>query len=174
MSAVRFPPGFRMERLAKSHPRRAFASGQVEVDDWLKTKALQNQDKRLSVTTVLLDEAGAIAGYFTLATGQIDVNDLPPEVAKGLPKRAVPAAVLAWLGVATERQGQGLGKALLAQAMTDCHSAGQTFAFVAVLLDCVNDDAKAFYQRFGFTELPNRPLKLHLPADALAALVAGQ
>ena len=75
------------------------------MDDWLKTKALQNQDKHLSATKVLLDESGAIAGYFTLATGQVDFGDLPTEVAKTLPRRMLPVAVLAWLGVAADHHG---------------------------------------------------------------------
>ncbi len=133
MSGVRFPTGFRLERLAKSHRRKAFASGQSEVDDWLATKALQNQDKHLSATKILLDESDAVAGYYTLATGQVDFGDLPADVAKKLPRRMLPVAVLAWLGVSAERHGQGFGRLLLAQALRDCHEAGQVFAFVAVI-----------------------------------------
>jgi GNAT superfamily N-acetyltransferase len=159
--------------LAKSHPRKAFTSGQSEVDDWLKTKALQHQEKRLSITRVLLDEANAIAGYYTLATGQVDFGDLPPEVAKKLPRRMLPVAVLAWLGVSADRQGQGLGKLLLAQALRDCYDAGQTFAFIAVILDCIDDKAKAFYQRYDFAELPGHPYRLHITAAQLEAMMAG-
>lgn len=171
MDAVKFPAGFRLERLGKSHPRKAFASGQAEVDDWLKTKALQNQDKHLSVTRVLLDEAGAIAGYYTLATGQVDFGDLPAEVAKKLPRRLLPVAVLAWLGVAEHRHGQGLGRSLLAQALRDCFDAGQTFAFIAVLLDCIDETAKAFYQHFDFAGLPGHPYRLFLSAAQLEAMM---
>ena len=77
---MHLPDGFRLERLAKAHPRKAFASGNAPVDDWLHAKALQNQDKHLSVTKVLLDDAGAVAGYYTLATGQVDFGDLPADV----------------------------------------------------------------------------------------------
>lgn len=173
MSAVNFPPGYRLERLTRSHPRKAFTSGQADVDDWLKAKALQNQDKHLSATKVLLDEFGAIAGYYTLATGQVDFGDLPSDVAKKLPRRMLPAAVLAWLGVAADRHGQGLGGRLLAQALRDCHEAGQTFAFVAVILDCVNDAAKAFYQHFNFIELPGHPYRLFISAAQLEAMMSG-
>lgn len=171
MSGVPFPPSYRLERLRKSYPRKAFHSGQAEVDSWLTTKALQNQDKHLSGTKVLLDDAGAIAGFFTLATGQVDFSDLPSEVAKKLPRRLLPAAVLAWLGVATDCQGQGLGRLLLAQALRDCYEAGQTFAFIAVILDCVDDHSKAFYQRFDFHELPGHPYRLFISFDQLEAMM---
>jgi GNAT superfamily N-acetyltransferase len=173
VSGVKPPDGFRFERLARSHPRKGFATGQADVDDWLQTKALQNQEKHLSVTKVLLDDSGAIAGYYTLATGQVDFGALPPELAKKLPRRMLPVAVLAWLGVSADRHGKGLGKLLLAQALRDCHEAGQTFAFVAVILDCIDDNAKAFYRHFDFAELPGHPYRLFLSAAQLEAMMAG-
>jgi GNAT superfamily N-acetyltransferase len=81
---------------------------------------------------VLIDAEGHIAGYFTVATGQVDFGDLPVEISKRLPRRSLPVAVLAWLGVDLAHQRQGLGKRLLAQALRDCYEAGQTFAFVGV------------------------------------------
>jgi GNAT superfamily N-acetyltransferase len=170
--SVAFPAGFELATLQREHRRRAFISGQAQVDDWLKTKALQNQEKRLSATKVLLDANGTIAGYYTLATGQVDFGDLPDEIARRLPKRALPVAVLAWLGVDGRFQGQGLGGLLLAQALCDCHQAGQTFAFVAVILDCVDEQAKAFYLRWNFAELPGHPFRLFLSAQQLGALMA--
>lgn len=71
MNAVRFPSGYHIEPLRRDHHRSAFRSGQAQVDDWLASKALQNQDKHLSATTVLVDPAGAIAGFYTLATAQV-------------------------------------------------------------------------------------------------------
>lgn len=173
MSGVNFPAGFRLEPLARGHSRKGFRSGEPAVDDWLATKALQNQDKRLSATKVLLDPVGVVAGYYTLAIGQVDFGDLPPEAAKNLPRRLLPVAVLAWLGVSADQHGQGLGRLLLAQVLRDCHDAGRTFAFVAVLLDCLNDAAKAFYRKFDFAELPGHPYRLFLTAAQLDAMMAG-
>ena len=171
MSEVRLPDGWRLERLRREHPRKAFRCGAATVDDWLTTKALQNQDKHLSVTKVLLDEAAQIAGYCTLATGQVDFGDLPAETAKQVPRRQLPVAILAWLGVSGARQGQGLGRLLLRRALRDCYEAGKTFAFIAVLLDCLNDDAKAFYQHWDFAELPGHPYRLFLSAKQLDAMM---
>jgi GNAT superfamily N-acetyltransferase len=83
----------------------------------------------------------------------------------------LPVAILAWLGVRAESQGQGLGRLLLAQALRDCFDAGRTFAFVAVILDCVDDTAKAFYRRFDFQELPGHPYRLFLSTKRLEAMM---
>jgi GNAT superfamily N-acetyltransferase len=85
----------------------------------------------------------------------------------------LPVAVLAWLGVAADRHGQGLGRLLLAQALRDCHEAGRTFAFVAVILDCIDDTARAFYRHFDFAVLPGHPYRLYLTAAQLEAMMAG-
>jgi GNAT superfamily N-acetyltransferase len=164
-------PGFRFERLRREHPRKSFRCGQEQVDDWLKSKALQQQEKHLSVTKVLLDEAGAIAGYYTLATGEMNFGDLPAEVTKHLPHRRLPVAVLAWLGVSEDRHGQGLGRLLIARALRDCYEAGKMFAFIAVVLDCIDDAAKSFYQRWNFEAMLERPYRLFLSAKRLEAMM---
>jgi len=119
VSTVVFPAGFKLESLKRSHSRSAFDSGQSEVNDWLRTKALQHQEKRLSATKALLDQVGGIAGFYTMATGQVDFGDLPSELAQKLPKRGLPVAILAWLGVSQAHQNWKLGNLLLAQALRD-------------------------------------------------------
>lgn len=171
MNGVVFPDGYRLAPLERGHPRRQFDCGNRAVTDWLRAKALQSQQKHLSATKVLLDHEGAIAGFYTLATGQADFSDLPAELARKLPRRALPVAVLAWLGVNQTHQRLGLGKLLLAQALRDCYDAGRTFAFVGVVLDCVDDAAKAFYQQWDFAELPGHPYRLAISANLLAAMM---
>lgn len=171
MTPISFPEGLRLERLQREHSRGRFRCGQADVDQWLATKALQHQEKHLSVTKVLVDDRGAIAGYYTLATGQVDFSELPVELAKRLPRRVLPVAVLAWLGVGAGYQGQGLGTRLLAQALRDCYEAGKTFAFIAVILECVEPAAKAFYQRWDFEALPGHPYRLFLSAKRLEAMM---
>ena len=173
MNDVLLPAGFRHEQLRREHPRRGFQSGVREVDAWLTTKAWQQQTKRLSSTKVLLAPDDVIAGYYTLASGQVDFDELPIELANRLPRRALPIAVLAWLGVDERFQSQGIGGRLVAQALRDCWNAGMAFPFVAVVLDCLSDGAKRFYQRWDFAELPGHPYRLYLSATRLEAMMRG-
>ncbi|WP_295394562.1 GNAT family N-acetyltransferase [uncultured Thiodictyon sp.] len=172
MGTVRFPTGYRIEPLRKDHPRRAFCSGQPRVDDWFATAALQNQDKHLSATKVLTGADAAIAGFYTLATAQVDFSDLPAELTKRLPRRHLPVAVLAWFGVDERHQGEGLGARLLAQALRDCYDASQTFPVVAVILDCIDENAKTFYRRWDFRELPGHGNRLYLSWMQLEAMMS--
>lgn len=49
--------------------------------------------------------------------------------------------------------------------------AGETFAFVAVILDCTSDRAKSFYQHWDFEPLPGHPYRLFLSAERLKAMM---
>jgi predicted transcriptional regulator len=132
VSGVQFAPGMRLEPLRREHPRRRFRCGEETVENWLATKAFQHQEKHLSVTKVLLDEEGVIVGYYTLATGQVDFSDLPADVGRDLPRRLLPVAVLAWLGVSLSHQGQGLGGQRLQAAKGTNYST--TVKMLAVML----------------------------------------
>jgi len=68
-------------------------------------------------------------------------------------------------------QGRGLGRLLVAQALRDCYEAGKTFAFIAVILDCLHDKAKAFYRQWDFESLPGHPYRLYLSAQRLKAMM---
>lgn len=175
MSEVRFPSEFRLDILRREHPRKAFTSGNVDVDRWLRSFALQQQEKRLSSTKVLLHVPdGGISGYYTLATGQVDFGELPVKLVKRLPKRALPVAVLAWLGIHTDFQRQGLGERLLSQALLDCHQASVSFPFVAIIVDCIDDSAVRFYSRFDFALLPGHYRRMFLGYNELDAMLNSQ
>jgi ribosomal protein S18 acetylase RimI-like enzyme len=171
VSGVQFPAGWTIELLAKSHKRQSFDCGNSAVNDWLRKSAWQSQSKRLTTTKVLLDETARIAGYYTLATSQVDFVDLPANLARSLPRRQLPVAIIAWFGVDSTFQSRGIGKRLLATALRDCFEAGATFAFIAVILDCVHQAAKDFYQRFDFTELPGYPMRLYLSYQQLQRMM---
>jgi GNAT superfamily N-acetyltransferase len=168
---VRLPPGIEIAILARHHPRRRFHSGQAQVDDWLWTKALQQLEKHLSVTKVLLDATGEIVGYYTIAPGQVEFAELPEELVRKLPRRPLPVAVIAWLGVSEELHGQGLGARLLALALRDCHEAGKIFPFIAAIADCLDDAAKTFFLKFDFAEVPGNPYRLCLGTAQLEAMM---
>jgi GNAT superfamily N-acetyltransferase len=171
LNEIRWPTGFAIEQLDRRHRRSSFDSGVSQVDQWLEQKARQSQTKRLSVTRHLVGQDRTVAGFYTLALGQLSFDELPHEVARKLPSTLVPILTLAWLGLDRRYQGRGLGGRLLAQALSDCHRTGQIMPFMAVLIDCVDAEAKSFYEHYGFRELPGYPMKLMLPWKLLDAMM---
>ena len=105
------------------------------------------------------------------ATGQVDFSDVPSETVRRLPRRPLPVAILAWLGTQAERQGQGLGRLPLAHAHRDCYNACRTFVFIAVILDCNDEAARAFYQRHDFQEIAGHPYRQFLSTKHLQAMM---
>jgi GNAT superfamily N-acetyltransferase len=168
---IQWPDGFSIEQLNTHHKRTAFSSGVDSVDEWLKKSARQAQEKQLAITKILLKEPNIIAGYYTLAMGQVNFDELPHQMARKLPTTLLPIVTLAWLGIDKRHQGKGLGERILAQALADCYHTGQIMPFVAVLLDCATASAKTFYQRYDFEELPGHPMKLMLPWKLLSRLM---
>jgi GNAT superfamily N-acetyltransferase len=79
--------------------------------------------------------------------------------------------MLARLAVDRTQQGHRFGRWLLMDAIKRCALVGQQTGVYALLVDAKNDEAKQFYQRFGFTQIANRPMTLYLPlATAIQAL----
>lgn len=117
---------------------------------------------------VLVDQASRILGFFTLSAATIMTIDLPPEVARHLPKYPVPAALLGRLAVDRSAAGQGLGSLLLADAVRKARLAAETVAMMAMVVDPIDDAARQFYAAFGFRSLlgPEQRMFLTLPCSA--------
>lgn len=171
MNGASIPDGYRLEHLGRDHPRKQFTCGETRVDDWIWTKALQNQEKHLSATKVLLDSSSAIAGFYTLAMSEVEFDAAPEDVRRRLPQRRLPVALLAWLGVSASHQGQGLGARLLSIALRDCYEAGRIFPFVAVVIDCVSEASLTFFRHWEPTEVANHPHRLFLSAKRLDVMM---
>jgi len=162
--------GFLTEALRRDHPRDAFASGVEALDRYLREVALQDVKRRVAGCFVAIAENGGIAGFYTLAATHVPADALPPETTKKLPRYPViPAMLLGRLAVASTYQGQGLGRALVADATIRTNSLG-VGAF-ALIVDAKDETAVGFYEANGFTMIPNQKRRLFLPiATALEAL----
>ncbi len=153
----------RIETLDKEHNRSDFDCGVPELNRYLKNIARQHLNKGISRTFVLVDDAvpTEITGFFTLAFCEVFVEKLPREYAKKYPHKA-PAAKLARLAVAKERQRRGLGMHMLVNAIERIINVSNNVGIIGFFVDAKNNDAKAYYEQFGFIPLPDRPLELFL------------
>ena len=151
------------------HDRTGFQCGVEALDRYLKKQA--NQDIRRQISRVFVatkrDNPKAVIGYYTLSTLSIELNQLPEKLARKLPKLPVPAALIGRLAVSNAAQRQGVGKMLLADAIKRTLAVSDQIAIYAIVVDPIDDNAKGFYEQFGFTRLSDDSPRLFLPLKSI-------
>lgn len=163
---------YRFEPLGSHHNRAAFACGEETLDRYFHQQAGQEQRRRVAAVYVLFDtEQDAVVGYYTLSATGVQLEGLPPETARKLPRYpVVPAILLGRLAVDTRYRGQGFGELLLLDALARAHAADQIGA-AAVVVDAKGDAARRFYERYGFQQCVDDPYRLFIFMATIAALL---
>ena len=152
--------------------RAGFDCGEKALDEYLQRYAAQ--DIKRGVARVFVaspaEQPQVVAGFYTLSAASVAAETLPMTWSKKLPRYPVPVALLGRLAVSQQSQGQGLGSILLADACKRVTAASETLAVAAIVVDAKSHKAVAFYQRFGFIELPGQPGRWMLPRSHFAGL----
>jgi len=158
----------KIETLSRDHNRAAFDCGNDELNRYLRNTARQHIEKGMSRTFVLVEDSNQteILGFFTLASCEILVEKLPRKYAKKYPARA-PAAKLARVAVKKNLQRKGLGTQMMVNAIERILRVSEHLGIIGFFVDAKNDEARAFYEQFGFIPLPDNPLELFLPLATL-------
>jgi GNAT superfamily N-acetyltransferase len=162
---------FRIERIAKRHKVKSFDCGEADLDRFLKQFALKNDTNNIGRTFVAVEPNGVqVLGYYTVSAGSVTFDNFPDD----LKLTRYPIGTVHIGRLATDRsvQGQGLGEALLFDALTKASRVNtHDLAIRAVELKALNEKAKSFYLKYGFTELRDDQYHLYLPIDAIERLV---
>ena len=157
------------EHLTATHDVSAFDSGVPDLDEWLRKRALANEDSGASRTYVVC-AGGRVVGYYALASGGVAQAQAPGRVRRNMPD-PVPVMILGRLAVDRNWQGRSLGRSLLRDAVLRILQAAEIGGIRAILVHAISEDAKRFYQRHGFGESPADPMTLMMTvADAEKAL----
>jgi ribosomal protein S18 acetylase RimI-like enzyme len=153
---------FRLAPLNAAHDRTAFNSDSEPLNRYLREQVTQDVRRRMAACFVALTDGQRIAGYYTLASASLLLADLPASIGKKLPRYpTVPAVRMGRLAVDQAFSGQGLGGALLADALD--RAAGSEIAAYALIVDAKDESAADFYRHHGFIALPDSPHTLFLP-----------
>lgn len=165
----------RIELLAKTHDRDGFDCGSEPLNLYLKQTARQHAERGISRTFVLVDETAttpkSIIGFFSLNICQIKSESLTRQEAKKLP-RDVAGVRLGRLAVAKAHQRQGIGKTLLVAAMGKFIEIFNSAGGIGLFVDAKDQDAKRYYEQFGFVSLPTNELELFLPVKTIQEALA--
>jgi GNAT superfamily N-acetyltransferase len=155
----------RFEALDRAkHQRDGFSCGKPSLDDFLRSFVNQYEKRKLGRTIVAVrPEDPHVLGYYTLTSSSLPFKNLPPKMAKKLPKHPIPVVLLARLAVDQSMHGQGLGRELLMDALRRILEVSKSLGIHAVEVDAIDEAAKTFYEKFGFTPLLDENLHFCLP-----------
>jgi ribosomal protein S18 acetylase RimI-like enzyme len=174
LSKEREEPHFVIEPLGAKHDRAAFSCGNQRLDSYLQKQAGQDLKKGAAVPFVITPDHKTIAGFYTLSQYAVDLGELPEDISKKMPKYPmVSATLLGRLAVSERFRGQGLGERLLMDALHRALQSSKQIASAAVVVDAKDDQAVAFYRKYGFIELPKIERRLFLPMATVAHLFSG-
>ena len=158
------------QRLTSEHDLSAFDCGNLHLNDWLKKRALPNEESGASRTYVVCSSRNVV-GYYALATGGVALATATGRVRRNMPD-PIPVMILGRLAVDREWQGRSIGKGLLRDAILRTLQASQIGGIRAILVHAISEEAKRFYERYGFASSPLDPMTLMVTvADAKRVLI---
>ena len=156
------------EPLAASHDVSEFSCGYSTLDNWLKTRALSNQQKGFTAVMVVHQE-GRVVGYYGLAPTAVVPSVLPRSIRTGQPPDPVPCLLLGQLATDLQWAGRGIGTGLLKHALARCVQAASLIGGRALMVNAIDDEAARFWARRGFIASKDDPLILFRSIGDIAA-----
>jgi GNAT superfamily N-acetyltransferase len=160
------------EPLTAAHDVSAFSCGKPSLDHWLRTRALSNQERGFTAVMVVHDD-GRVVGFYGLAPTAVVPNALPRSIRTGQPPDPVPCLLLGQLATDLGWAGRGIGTGLVTHALRRCVVAAGLVGGRALLVNAVDGEAAAFWQRRGFLPSRDDPLILVRSITDIAASVMG-
>ena len=121
----------------------------------------------------LVDTDGTtIIGYYTLSGASVTLDQIPPAVGKRIPRYPQIGAIrIGRLAVDDRFLRRRYGEALLMDALARIGNLASSAGFAFVVVDAKDDEASAFYQKYGFEPFPDTPSSLYMPMQTVFTLV---
>lgn len=148
-----------------------FECGKEALDDFIRRRAEKNEGKASRTYVVCASQGGEgreVVAYYSLAAGAVSADECPGWAKRNMPN-PIPVIVLGRLAVDKNHAGQGLGKALLKEAMQRTLEASQHIGARALIVHAIDDEAISFYTPFGFQRFPTDGRTLFLPVETITA-----
>lgn len=151
------------EPLSSGHNLADFSSSEPSLNEWLRKKALKNHNAGISrVYVICTEDSNRVMGYYCLSTGSVQRNTAPGTYRRNAPE-SLPVIVLGRLAIDQAYSGQGLGVALLKDAIFRTKNIAQQVGVRALIVHALNEDVQNFYIKFAFDPSPVNPLVLFYP-----------
>lgn len=161
----------KIELLNSSLNKKEFSCGKEMLDNYLHLQASQDVKRKLCVVFAMFEDT-IIKGYYTLSNASVSAELVPEAIKRKMPKsyEALPVTLLGRLAIDKKFKGQGLGGVILLDALKRSYQiAGHSLGSIGVVVDPLDNEAVAFYEKFGFVSLPDSG-KMFLPMSDIAQL----
>jgi GNAT superfamily N-acetyltransferase len=159
-----------IEPVTRDHNRKSFDCGDEDVTRFLREKAMQDHERDLSRTMVLVDPEESpkrIIGYHTLVMTQVKQEEIPndrPRITRG-----IPVILLGQLGIDMKYQGRGLGDILLMDVQARTDEISRKVGIRALMLDARNERLAEWYGKHDFIRFP-QSLRMFKRIEAIRSL----
>lgn len=154
------------------HDSSDFDCGEVSLNEWLRKRARRNQDSGASRCFVVAD-GHKVIGYYTLSAGMIERSAVPQSMRRQTPK-PLPVLLLGRMAVDRRWHNQGIGQALLRDALLRSLAVSAEVGVFAVLVHALSEPARQFYLSRGFVESPLRAMTLMMTLATIREIVRGR
>jgi len=145
---------------AADHLVADFDCGEAALNDWLKRCAFGNQQSGTTRTWVATETGSHdVVAFYASCTGSILRSTAPRKIGQGQPEQ-LPALVLARMGVDQKHQGRGVGAALLKHFVLKAMDVSASVGVRLLLVHAKDEEAKSFYEHYGFVASPVDPLTM--------------
>lgn len=173
MTSLYRPP----RRLTATDSVEEFSCRSTEQTQWLRRHAKQSASSSTTrVFVVTRDNDSTVVAYYAWCMAQLDLAAAPERLKKGAGRYPQPVALLARLGVDFGHEGNGLGSALLGDAVTRLLTLSDDIGCRGLLIHAESAVARDFYL-YLIPELEQSPTDdLHLVLllkDARQTLLGG-
>lgn len=156
--------------LTAGHEVDEFRSGEPSIDDWLRVQAACDPSASApEIHVIALAGARRVIGYYSLSMGRVLSEEVVGFMRRNM-SREIPSVVLGRLAIDADWQGQGLGRALLHDAVLRSLQTARDRSARLLVAHALSPEAEAFYRRHGFTRLPVETPTLALDLVKLSAV----
>ena len=150
--------------LNADHDLSGFHSAELELDDFLKDDALENQKNLISVTRLVYWK-GDLIGYFTLINDSIEVRTVEEcDREASYLYRKYPALKIARLATDSDWERFGIGRSMLRKIFTISITLSHYVGCRIITVDSKHS-AVEFYKKFAFKQairMPGETVPLYL------------
>jgi GNAT superfamily N-acetyltransferase len=155
--------------ISADHVLDGFECGEPSLDEWLKRRALKNHASGASHCLVICHGADVI-GYYSLSAGAIRREAVTKTMRRNMPN-PLPVLLLGRLAIDRRYHNQGLGRALLRDAMIRAVKVSGDAGVFALMVHTLSEQAGRFYLSRGFVESPLQPMTLMMTLATVRSIL---